>query len=132
MGSFQGGTILSQAIPIFVTVFMVFVFGVVLFTVMKSLARWNQNNHSPVLTVNAKIVTKRKQISQNVHQGPNPAMNYVSSSASYYTTFEVESGDRMEFAVSRAEYGMLEEGYTGKLTFQGTRYLEFERGHSNV
>ena len=29
--------------------------------------------------------------------------------------------------VSGTEYGMLSEGDTGRLTFQGTRYLSFER-----
>ena len=40
-------------------------------------------------------------------------------------TFQVESGDRMEFSVSGREYGLLVEGDTGRLTFQGTRSLGF-------
>ena len=44
-----------------------------------------------------------------------------------HNTFQVESGDRMELPVSGREYGMLAEGDIGKLTFQGTRYLSFER-----
>ena len=39
----------------------------------------------------------------------------------------MESEDRMEFQVSGIEYGILAEGDTGELTFQGTRYLAFER-----
>lgn len=42
-------------------------------------------------------------------------------------TFQVESGDRMEFSVIGSEYGMLAEGDCGKLSLQGTRYLSFER-----
>ena len=45
--------------------------------------------------------------------------------------FEVESGDRMEFSVYGEEYGMLAEGDEGKLTFQGSRYLGFERTIEN-
>ena len=45
----------------------------------------------------------------------------------YYVTFQVESGDRMELTVSGPDYGMLVEGDIGKLSFQGTRYLGFER-----
>lgn len=52
---------------------------------------------------------------------------YTTSSSTYYVTFQVESGDRMEFAVSGNEYGMLVEGDKGSLTFQGTRYLSFLR-----
>ena len=33
----------------------------------------------------------------------------------------------MELHVSGSEYGMLAEGDRGFLTFQGTRYLGFER-----
>ena len=49
------------------------------------------------------------------------------ASTSYYVTFQVESGDRIELGVSGMEYGMLIEGDTGRLSFQGTRYLSFER-----
>ena len=52
---------------------------------------------------------------------------HVTSSTTYYATFQVESGDRMELRLSGAEYGMLAEGDRGRLTFQGTRYLSFER-----
>lgn len=54
-------------------------------------------------------------------------MCHTSSSTTYYVTFQVDSGDRMEFSVSGQEYGLLAEGDRGKLTFQGTRYLGFER-----
>ena len=33
----------------------------------------------------------------------------------------------MEFHVSGQQYGMLVEGDQGKLSFQGTRFLNFER-----
>ena len=33
----------------------------------------------------------------------------------------------MEMNVGGQDYGMLAEGDVGKLTFQGTRYLNFER-----
>lgn len=52
---------------------------------------------------------------------------YNDSSNIYYTTFEVQSGDRMEFKVSGKEYGMLVEGDKGNLIFQGTRYHGFDR-----
>ena len=52
---------------------------------------------------------------------------HMTSSTSYYVTFQVESGDRMELSVKSSEYGMLAEGDSGRLTFQGTRFLGFER-----
>ena len=52
---------------------------------------------------------------------------HTSRSTSYYVTFEVESGDRLELRISGSEYGLLAEGDFGMLTFQGTRYLSFDR-----
>jgi hypothetical protein len=49
------------------------------------------------------------------------------TSTTYYVTFQVESGDRMEFHVGGEEYGFLVEGDFGDLSFQGTRYLGFVR-----
>lgn len=52
---------------------------------------------------------------------------HTSSSTTYYVTFEVKSGNRIELIVSGQEFGMLVEGDCGELTFQGTRYKAFER-----
>lgn len=98
---------------------------------MKNISTWNQNNHSERLTVPAKIVVKRTKVSQ--HQQPNAgdatgAHGFtVMSSTSYYVTFELENGERMELSVKGPEYGMLAEGDIGALSYQGTRYLGFER-----
>lgn len=97
------------------------VFGMILFTLIRGISQWNKNNHSPRLTVDATVVSKRQHTSHRHHN------NHMSHSTSYYVTFQVESGDRMELHMSGLEYGMLAEGDYGKLTFQGTRYLEFVR-----
>lgn len=107
------------------------VFGMVLIvlvvTLVRGIGEWHKNNNSPRLTVPAKVVSKRTSVSHGHHHGANGHM-HTTSSTWYYVTFEVESGDRMELGVSGSEYGMLAEGDSGKLTFQGTRYLLFERG----
>ena len=105
---------------------IVFVIMVGAFVVIlaKNLGEWNKNNHSPRLTVDATVVTKRNQVSHHNHAGDSTGCH---TSTSYYVTFQVESGDRMEFHVEGNEYGMLVEGDRGKLSFQGTRYLGFER-----
>jgi hypothetical protein len=54
-------------------------------------------------------------------------MREMSSSSAYFVTFEADTGDRLELGVPDKEYGVLVEGDTGKLTFQGTRYKGFER-----
>ena len=120
MGAFD--SMVFTIAPIFITVVFVLVVGGVILTVVKGIGTWNKNNASPRLTVSAEVVTKRTQVSHSHHQD---SMLYTSTS--YYATFQVESGDRMEFSVSGSEYGMLAEGDQGSLTFQGTRYLGFER-----
>lgn len=102
--------------------FIVFM-AVFLLIAFKSLLQWNKNNHSPRLTVEAKIVSKR----MSVHHHNNGVHGHHSSTTNYYVTFQVESGDRMELNLRGSEYGMLAEGDYGSLTFQGTRYLSFQR-----
>nr|WP_294649407.1 DUF2500 domain-containing protein [uncultured Blautia sp.] len=107
------------------------ILALIIYNIVKNISTWNQNNHSERLTVPAKIVAKRTKVSQ--HQQPNAgdatgAHGFtVMSSTSYYVTFELENGERMELSVKGPEYGMLAEGDTGALSYQGTRYLGFER-----
>ena len=100
------------------------VFGMIAFTIIQEIRRWNKNNKSPRLTVEAKIVEKRTDY-RRTRSGTNNM--HSRSRTDYYVTFEVESGDRMELELQGQEYGLLVEGDKGKLTFQGTRYLGFER-----
>ena len=90
-----------------------------------------QNNHSPRLTVPATVVAKRTDVSHSSSANAGDmsgAHGYDTSTfTSYYVTFQVESGDRMEFEVDGSDYGLLVQGDIGKLSFQGTRYLGFER-----
>ena len=97
------------------------VFAIFLFTFFKGISQWNKNNNSPRLTVDATVISKRNHVSHHRHN------NHTTHSNSYYVTFQVESGDRMELHVTGSEFGMLVEGDYGKLSFQGTRYLGFER-----
>ena len=112
---------LMQVMFYIVPIFMFIVIGM---AVIRSFKEWNHNENSPRLTVDAKVVSKRSEIrrtmshTQNVHHH---------SRTNYYVTFEVESGDRMELELQGHEYGLLVEGDKGKLVFQGTRFLGFER-----
>lgn len=98
-------------------------FGVVL---VRGLVQWGRNNKSPRLTVEATIVSRRADTSIHLHNTGSGAC-HTSRSTWYYVTFQVASGDRMELSVPSREYGLLAEGDRGELTFQGTRYLSFER-----
>ncbi len=101
----------------------------ILVAAVKGISTWRHNNAQPVLSVTVKVVGKRADVSHHTHTQANNGIDHSNfhSSTTYYVTFEVESGDRLEFKVSGREYGMIAEGDVGKLTFQGTRYLGFER-----
>lgn len=110
---------------IFTIVFLL-ILGVIIFTLISNARRWNKNNNSPRLTVEATVVTKRMSTSRHTHHNMNHA-SHTSYTDYYYVTFQFESGDRLELGVDGQQYGLLVEGDVGKLTFQGTRYLSFDR-----
>lgn len=82
--------------------------GLVLFHVIR-------NRMSPKLTVDAAIVSKRKIRARK------------SSSSTCFVTFEFEGGETKEFWVTEINYRKLQEDDVGKLTYQGTRYIGFEK-----
>lgn len=118
---FGGGFGVFSIFPVLFTIVFVLVLGVFITVAVKALGQWNKNNHSPRLTVDAKVVAKRT----NYHRssGSSTHMGHTT----HYVTFEVASGDRMELSVQGSEYGLLVEGDFGELSFQGTRYLSFRR-----
>ena len=106
------------------TISFVLVIGIFVVTIVRGIGEWNKNNHSPRITVPVTVVSKRTHVSRR-HRAGNHHHHHTSTS--YYATFQLGSGDRMEFHVSGSEYGLLVEGDRGNLSFQGTRYLSFER-----
>ena len=121
-GGYPGFGMTFSIMRIMVPVIFVLVFGIIIVAMVRGVGEWNKNNQSPKLTVPVTVVAKRS----DVHRGIETMHTFTS----YYVTFQVESGDRMEFEVSDMEYGMLAEGDSGELTFQGTRYLNFQRNES--
>ena len=99
-------------------------FSVFLVTLLRGIGQWDRNNRAPRLTVPVKVVAKRTNISRHHHGTQH---HHTSASTSYFVTFEVESGDRMELQMPGSKYGLIVEGDEGMLTFQGTRFLKFER-----
>ena len=114
VGFFLIHRLLFTLIPILMLV-------VIISGLVTSFRQWNKNNHSPRLTVPATVVAKREDYRRR------RSGNHTSHRTWYYVTFQVESGDRMELNLQGYEYGLLVEGDRGNLTFQGTRFLRFER-----
>ena len=107
------------------------VFILIASIVVKNVAQWSKNNNSPRLTVECVVVDKRTETTTQQTPVAGDASGVhgfqTITDTVRYVTFQVESGDRIEFTVSGSEYAQLAEGEQGKLTFQGTRYLGFER-----
>ena len=111
----------------FYPVFILIV-GTIIISIIKSISEWSNNNMQPILDINCKVVSKRISVSHsNLHTNSNSVHHSTTSFTSYYVTFEFESKDRMEFAVNGKSYGMISENDYGKLKFQGTKFLEFNR-----
>ena len=116
---------------IFIVMFVI-VLCFFVYVAVRAIKTKKKNDASPRLTVDARVVAKRTEVS--THRTANAgdisgAHGYsTTTSTSYYATFQVESGDRMELHVPYNVYGLLAEGDTGRLSFQGSRYLDFARG----
>ena len=99
---------------LFIAVFGL-VFGTIVSTLIKNGRQNRKNNASPRLTSEATVVSKRTHVwGDHAH-------------TTYFATFQFESGDRLELEIPRDRFGYLVEGDDGKLHFQGTRFLDFER-----
>ena len=123
----MGFSIMERIFPL---VFLLML-GFVLYTLISSITARAQekrkNDASPRLTVPASVVTNRAQVGTTHHHNAATNTGGTYYNTKYFATFQFESGDRLELSVSPGEYGMLVEGDRGQLSFQGTRYLGFER-----
>ena len=108
----------------FVLIFTI-VIGMFVFAAVSSIRQWGKDNASPRLTVDAVVVSKRTDVAR--HSGLHDEHHMGHTSTSYYVTFQVDSGDRMELRVTGSDHGMLVEGDRGRLSFQGSRFLGFQR-----
>ena len=123
---FGGFDLFSTLVPIFFGIVFAFIIGMMIVMFVHIVKEKRKNDASPRLSVPATVVTKRTNVSHRHHHGAND-MDYCTTDTTYYVTFQVESGDRMELRMTGRDYGMLFEGDRGTLHFQGTRYLGFDR-----
>ena len=107
--------LMFSVFPIIFFFMFALVFGIIVSTLIKGARQNHKNNNSPRLTSEATVVAKRTHVrGDHAH-------------TTYFATFQFESGDRMELMIPYNQFGYLVEGDRGKLTFQGTRYLSFDR-----
>ena len=121
--------VMDSVFPILFGLVFCLVMGMFIYAIVHNVKEKRANDAAPVLTVEALVKTKRMDTyhTSPTYDGDGHRTNSGSYHTSYYATFEVESGDRLELQVSDYEYGQLAEGDRGKLTFQRKRFLQFER-----
>lgn len=108
------------------TLVFVLVIGLFIYAVVQAIARKQKNDASPRLTVLARVVSRRQEVTHHA-RNMNDGVYHTSSTTRYFVTFQVESGDRLELQLDGSDFGMIAEGDEGRLSFQGTRFLEFQR-----
>lgn len=121
--------VMDSVFPILFGLVFCLVMGMFIYAIAHSVKEKRANDAAPVLTVEALVKAKRMDTyhTSPAYDGDGHRISSGSYHTTYYATFEVESGDRLELQVSDYEYGQLAEGDRGKLTFQRKRFLKFDR-----
>ena len=113
-----GGFFLFDAMFTIVPLFMI---AIIVFRVRSVFHRSKENSRAPQLTVEAQVVAKRTQGTYSHNDSIDGGTPH------YYVTFEFLSGDRMELEVEGYDYGLMVEGDIGKVTFKGTKFINYVR-----
>ena len=128
MGFGFGFQLMDTVFPLLFLIVFIFILSMIIGSFVSGAKRKHKNDQSPRVTADAKVVSKRMQVGQNRQSSGDNDMMRSYTYSKYFVTFEFESGDRLELPVDGLDYGLLVEGDAGKLSFQGTRYLGFQRG----
>jgi len=103
-------------------VLFLLVVGFIVFVLVRNVGEWSRNNSSPVTT--AEVVAVGKRLQSDAHMHGDGVHHHTTV---YFATFEFGSGERLEFRMPAREYGLLAERDRGILTYQGSRFVNFER-----
>jgi hypothetical protein len=114
---------------LFSALFAVVFFGIFIligYMLVKSFAERSRNNSSPIVTSRVTITAKTTNTAYRGNYIPDN-INVQTPYNTYFITFEFVNGNRAEFNVPRSDYAYISEHDTGILTYQGSRYINFER-----
>ncbi|WP_344255382.1 DUF2500 domain-containing protein [Terrabacter carboxydivorans] len=127
---------MEALVLLFIAVVGVLVVGTFAFVIVKGVSQWRANEASPLVSVDALVVSRRTDVRRRSGTTALPGADAGSpmvsgtpatSSTTYYVTFEEPSGERRELQVSGQDFGQLAEGDRGHLMHQGTRFKGFTR-----
>jgi len=93
---------------------LIFIGGILLLIITIPIVEYNKNEKQPVITTDAVLLTKS---TQQLGRG----------FSSYHLTFEITSKERISLKVDHQKYALFIEGDKGTLTYQGSRFITFER-----
>lgn len=103
------------------SLFVVLVIGLMVFGLVMGIRQWSHNNKQPQIPAPARVVSKRVATHHQDDGNGN-----VSVSHSYYVTFAYTNGEQVEVRLSHRRYREIDEGDSGTLTMQGTRFIDFK------
>ncbi len=90
--------------------------------ILQTSQEWKQNNQAPREAVPATVVSKSAERFSKKEKHLAGADNGI-----FHVRFRLEDGTEAEFHVFEEQYADMEEGNTGVLHRQGTRFLRFEK-----
>ena len=104
--------VMDSVFPILFGLVFCLVMGMFIYAIVHNVKEKRADDVAPVLTVEALVKTKRMDTyhTSPTYDGDGHRTSSGSYHTSYYATFEVESGDRLELQVSDYEYGQLAGG----------------------
>lgn len=111
----------------YIVPFIILFAAIIVLSLVIIIAHWIKDRRSPRIAVQATISDKRIQkdyVSRQRNAAPGMHSHRM---LTYYVTFDLETCEHIELRVSKLKYAELKKGSSGKLTYQGTRYIGFER-----
>ncbi|MDR0848856.1 MAG: DUF2500 domain-containing protein [Propionibacteriaceae bacterium] len=111
---------ITVILVVFVALIALIVVGVVL-SGSKARRERQFNMKAPLVNSPARVVDERSAITGTSGQYGG------STSTSYFATFELPDGQRLEFAIDGVAAGQIVAGDTGTLYWQGTWFKGFQR-----
>lgn len=126
-----GFSYMDRIFPVVFSIVFLIVIGGFLYVIIKSLSQFISNQKSPMMVVDAKIVSKRTEIRSSggsmSTQGSMHHHRRGHTYTRYFATFQLEDSSRIELQISAKDFGLIAEGDIGRLFHQGTRFHGFDR-----
>ena len=97
------------------------VFGIIVTVIVVAVTKHAKQVSLPHTTATAKVIGKRTYVSGG-----------KGSYTTYFATFELDTGERIELKVSSRAYGLIMEQDRGQLVMQGKRLIDFTVSQSGT